>query len=167
MKKSLLLKISSLIASGLASGYSRKAPGTTGSLAFLAIWLLLLKDQSFLFNLTFFLIITIIGWISTETILKFKKDLKKDKKGKIDPQWIVIDEWAGLYLALLFVNTSSIYQIAIAFILFRFFDASKLPPVNYAERLPGSHGIMLDDLVAGGISGLVLLLILISKSLII
>jgi phosphatidylglycerophosphatase A len=44
-----------------------------------------------------------------------------------------------------------------AFILFRFFDITKIGPVGMAEKLGGGIGIMADDIVAGGLAGLCLL----------
>ena len=37
----------------------------------------------------------------------------------------------------------------IGFILFRFFDISKLKPISYMEKIQGGLGIMLDDVLAG------------------
>ena len=48
-----------------------------------------------------------------------------------------------------------LYFIA-AFILFRLFDIIKFWPVNLAEKLPGGIGVMVDDLVAGLIAGIIL-----------
>jgi phosphatidylglycerophosphatase A len=66
-----------------------------------------------------------------------------------DPQWIVIDEWAGLFVALIGVDARIFSQVVLAFVLFRIFDISKLGPIRAAERLPGAVGIMADDIVAG------------------
>jgi phosphatidylglycerophosphatase A len=66
-----------------------------------------------------------------------------------DPQWIVIDEWAGLFVALVGVNWRVGWQVLLAVILFRIFDISKVGPIRSAERLPGAVGIMADDVVAG------------------
>lgn len=76
-----------------------------------------------------------------------------------DPQWIVIDEWCGLSVTLLAYNPQDPAWVPYAaFIAFRLFDITKIPPVSQAERLPGAFGIMLDDVVAGILGcGLVLL----------
>lgn len=74
--------------------------------------------------------------------------------GEKDPGWIVIDEWAGLYVALIGVNPSSALMVMTAFCFFRLFDVVKPGPVAWAERLPGALGIMADDLVAGALSAL-------------
>ena len=71
-----------------------------------------------------------------------------------DPQWIVIDEWAGLYLALVSLQPSEWGWIALGFLLFRLFDALKWGPIGAAEKLPGALGIMGDDIVAGALTAL-------------
>ena len=74
--------------------------------------------------------------------------------GEKDPGWIVIDEWAGLFVALIGVNPASVWMVLSAFCFFRLFDVVKPGPVAWAERLPGAAGIMADDLVAGALSAL-------------
>lgn len=73
-----------------------------------------------------------------------------------DPSFVVIDECAGQ--ALVFAAASTQLDIIAAFFLFRFFDISKLPPVNLLERLPAEWGVMMDDVMAG-IYGVAALLI--------
>ncbi|MCX7930928.1 MAG: phosphatidylglycerophosphatase A [Rhodovarius sp.] len=73
-----------------------------------------------------------------------------------DPPWVVIDEGAGMALALAGLSAASPEGLAAAFLLFRFFDIAKPGPVGWAERLPGPAGIMADDLMAGLFAGLCL-----------
>jgi phosphatidylglycerophosphatase A len=75
--------------------------------------------------------------------------LSLDSTSAKDPQWIVIDEWAGLYVALIGADFRVLWHVLLAFILFRIFDISKVGPIRTAERLPGAVGIMADDVVAG------------------
>ena len=64
-----------------------------------------------------------------------------------DPGWVVIDEAAGTFLAV--VGLSG-WAVATAFVIFRIADISKkFPGVAAAERLGGAVGITADDLVAG------------------
>lgn len=71
-----------------------------------------------------------------------------------DPQEIVLDEWLGCLIALLFVPWQPLWT-TLAFALFRFFDIRKPGPVGLAERkLPGAFGVLGDDLVAGLLAGL-------------
>jgi len=82
--------------------------------------------------------------------------------GKHDPSEVVVDEVAGMWLAL--VGLPHELPVAgAAFLLFRVFDIGKPSPLKQLERLPGGWGIMLDDVAAGAITrltlGIVLLLL--------
>ena len=70
------------------------------------------------------------------------------KVAKKDPSEAVIDEVVGMGISLLFVPKSIALYI-VAFLLFRFFDITKIYPIKKFEKLPGGWGIMLDDVVAG------------------
>ena len=72
-----------------------------------------------------------------------------------DPGAIVWDEVVG-FLAGMSAAPSGWAWILAGFVLFRFFDIVKPWPVRAAERAPGGLGIMLDDLIAGGLAFLVL-----------
>lgn len=65
-----------------------------------------------------------------------------------DSKKIVIDEWAGMMIALIFVPYS-LLNYTIAFVAFRLLDAIKIPPASTAERLPSGWGVTADDIVAG------------------
>jgi phosphatidylglycerophosphatase A len=73
-----------------------------------------------------------------------------------DPQFVVIDEWAGLLIPLALTTPDEPALLLAAFVLFRLFDILKPWPVSAAERLPGAWGVMADDLVAGGLAAAVL-----------
>jgi phosphatidylglycerophosphatase A len=71
-----------------------------------------------------------------------------------DAGQIVIDEVAGQLLALLplaFLSVSryNLSYYLLAFILFRFFDISKILGINLLQRLPGGVGVVMDDILAG------------------
>ncbi|MEM8597645.1 MAG: phosphatidylglycerophosphatase A, partial [Pseudomonadota bacterium] len=83
-----------------------------------------------------------------------------------DPQEVVIDEVAGMMIALwplsigLTVTGADWWVwpwpgVLAAFVLFRALDILKPPPINWCERAPGAVGVMLDDLVAGALSALI------------
>lgn len=132
------------ISSGFGSGYSPKAPGTLGSLAAVVAWLLLSRIgilSSAASHIIAALVVIVIGTWATKISL--------DEEGGEDPQWIVIDEWAGIFIALVGTLESHLLHVALAFALFRFFDILKPGPVSKAEDLPGAFGIMGDDIVAG------------------
>jgi phosphatidylglycerophosphatase A len=54
--------------------------------------------------------------------------------------------------------TASIWGVLIAFGLFRIFDILKPWPISWADRQEGAFGVMLDDIVAGALAALALIL---------
>jgi len=66
-----------------------------------------------------------------------------------DPGWVVIDEFAGQWIAMLGLAAATPLGLAAAFVLFRFFDVTKLGPVGWADRRHGAFGVMADDVIAG------------------
>lgn len=71
-----------------------------------------------------------------------------------DPQPIVIDEVAGQSIALI-LCWPNIWAMAFALVLFRFFDILKPGPIGWLDKnVKGGLGIMLDDIVAGIASGI-------------
>ena len=141
---------------GLGSGLPRRAPGTWGTVGGLIIAIPLLS-----LGFVPFLILTILSCILGVWICGRTAELMQ---GHDDPH-IVWDEWAGIWITLLplsymgiaddnfWKNVSqelSIFAIVVAFILFRFFDIVKPPPIGWADkRVAGGLGIMLDDIIAG------------------
>ena len=71
-----------------------------------------------------------------------------DSKKSKDPKEIIIDEFIGQFIALIFIP-DTILGLLVSFLLFRFFDITKLYPVNKAEKIPGAIGVLADDVVAG------------------
>ena len=80
-----------------------------------------------------------------------------------DQKSIVVDEFAGMWLALFISSKISTFNIEsfeainlaiITFILFRFFDILKPFPISYIDKnLKNGFGIVLDDLIAGIAAG--------------
>ena len=77
--------------------------------------------------------------------------------GRVDPGQVVIDEVVGQMIALVAWPVAGWKTYMAGFILFRFFDIVKPFPARRCERIAGGWGIMLDDVVAGAYSLLVLL----------
>lgn len=67
-----------------------------------------------------------------------------------DPGWVVIDEVAGQWVAMLGLAGVSVTGLVAAFVGFRILDIWKPGPVGWADRQPGAFGIMTDDILAGG-----------------
>ena len=134
------LKISEWIATCFKVGYLPLAPGTWGSAFAILLWWMLLKDlNAYVFGVII-IIFLLIGIVVSNIII--------DQSGNHDPSYIIIDELVGQWLALLFLP-EGFFNIAIAFILFRFFDIIKPWPIRLIEKLPKGLGVMSDDLTAG------------------
>lgn len=149
-------QISHLIATFGGVGHLRPAPGTWGSLAALPValgiyWL----GGVMLFALSI-VVVFAAGWWATAVETKGKEDH--------DPSEIVIDEVAGMWIALLPVMIGASHSGAgvlalwpgwvVAFAAFRLFDITKPGPVGWADRQRGPFGVMLDDVIAGVLAAL-------------
>lgn len=73
-----------------------------------------------------------------------------------DPGWVVIDEFAGQWIALLALRSETPRGLAAAFLLFRFFDIAKPGPIGWADRRHSAFGVVADDVLAGAAAALVL-----------
>jgi phosphatidylglycerophosphatase A len=144
------------IATWFGCGYSPAAPGTVGSAA--AIGIAILIEHFAGWRPLWFAALAIIVaapaiWAAGETA----------RQAKIkDPQFVVVDEVVGQWLALAGARSLNgklnwITWLA-AFLLFRLFDIWKPFPVRQLECLPGGVGIVADDLMAGLYAALVLFL---------
>ena len=143
-------------------GLSPKAPGTMGTLASLPVGLFVLYTfgMETLFMLT--LAVTVMGVFE---INKYEKVTKEH-----DQQHIVIDEAAGMWLALMISVSTAVtmpypYAEALAIILsfaaFRLFDIWKPSTIGWIDReLKGGLGVMFDDILAGIAGGFLTVVIL-------
>lgn len=149
-----------VVATGLGSGRMRPAPGTWGSLVALLVWVAARQWGSphlgsglqawLLGALAPALLITLVGVPASDRVAR--------ASGREDPGFIVIDEWAGQWIALLglpFVAQGWLDPWPVLpFLLFRLFDIWKPGPVDAAQRLPGGWGIVMDDVLAGILAAL-------------
>ncbi|MDE2006083.1 MAG: phosphatidylglycerophosphatase A [Rhodospirillales bacterium] len=71
-----------------------------------------------------------------------------------DPGFVVIDEIAGMWIALLGAGHGGIAWAAAAFLAFRTLDIAKPGPVGWADRQGGTIGVMADDVIAGAIAAI-------------
>ena len=131
------------LAVGFGSGLVPKAPGTFGTLAAIPLYLLLAQ-----LSVTVYLIVTLVVCLAGIYICgKAAEDV-----GVHDHPAIVWDEFAGFLITMAFVPLS-VVNIVIGFALFRFFDIVKPWPIKWADqKVHGGLGIMLDDILAGLIS---------------
>lgn len=140
-------KLTEIIASCFYIGYIPGAPGTYGSL-----FALLIISQ---FNI----ITKNIGVIFFIAIGLIFSTLMEKHTGKKDDQRIVIDEFVGMLITFYFVEPKLSYLI-IGFILFRLYDIYKPYPIKKIQKLPSGWGIMLDDILAGVYSRIILQMII-------
>lgn len=151
------VRASVTIASGFYSGFSPIAPGTVGSLVVACAYPLLASAElPIIEHLAVAAAIAVLGIITTNVVLSNPDQLPKARKKSDDPHYVVVDEFAGMWVALLTVSPRSWSEITLAFFLFRLFDVLKPGPVRWAERLPRGTGVMMDDLVAGLLAAAVL-----------
>ena len=125
-------------------GKFKYAPGTIASLFTCIIFFYLNKYFQIEIIIFIFFVVFFISILSIQNYLKLY--------GNKDHQSIVIDEFLGQYIALfsipLFQLENNLINISIIFLLFRFFDISKIGLKNI-EKIPGAIGILFDDIVGG------------------
>jgi phosphatidylglycerophosphatase A len=127
-----------VLASVFGAGYAPVASGTVGSfVTVVAIWLLPLTPLRILVALV---VVTLIGIWSGSRVER--------ALGKKDPGVIVIDEVAGMLLSVILLPPA-IPVLLTAFLLFRLFDIWKPFPARESQALTGGMGVMVDDLIAG------------------
>ncbi len=119
-------------------GYLPKAPGSFGTLPpYLLVLLFRPDDIPLLIFSAFILLLGVLSAHQAERVL-----------GK-DSGHIVIDEFCGYLISVLFLPKTFAYLTA-AFILFRFFDILKPPPIRRIEKtVRGGAGVMMDEVLAG------------------
>lgn len=134
-------------------GLMRPAPGTWGTIGALPLAMLIFLP----FGIKGLIIATI--WVAYVG-LKIS-DRLNTLTGVHDSKMIVIDEVAGVMIALCFAATDgtiTALDALIAFLLFRFFDILKPWPINWMDQnIKGGLGVMVDDIVAGFFAGIVLI----------
>lgn len=138
------MRLARFVAAGFGTGYAPVAAGTVASVAAVVSGAGLMAMSPWLLALAAVLA-TCGGYLAI-------------KLGSVegDPGWVVIDEFAGQWITMLALSRASIPGLLAAFILFRFFDITKLGPVGWADRQHGAFGIMADDVIAGFIAAAIL-----------
>ncbi len=144
-------RVNYIISTFFYCGYFPFAPGTFASLiaSIVAYNVLMFYGLKGIFF--FFLISTISGFMSAGRVAEIE--------GERDPSIIVVDEVSGILTSILiagFYIKNSFFNVLFSFVFFRFFDILKPYPVKRFERINGSGGIMLDDIVAGILAGMVI-----------
>ena len=144
-----MIKLANFFVSLSFAGYIKIIPpGTFAS--FLSIVILFPIVEYKIISLEIFVVVFIVIFLlSLFFINKFSSHTQSH-----DSKIIVIDEFLGIYLILLFYDqikiTNPYVTMMLIFILFRFFDILKIFPANIVDkRLKSAFGVILDDLIAG------------------
>lgn len=129
-----------LLALGLGTGLSPRAPGTVGTLAGVGLYLLL-ENLAIPVYVSIWVLLALVG---VGICGRAARDL-----GVHDHPAIVFDEVVG-FLVTMTGAPSGWHWVAVGFIVFRVFDIWKPWPIRVLdERVHGGSGIMADDLLAG------------------
>ena len=148
--------ISLIFATGFGAGYIPKAPGTAGSLMAIPIFWGLSYLNIYIYLFTLVVIFALSIYVS---------DFAGKYFNDVDAPKIVIDEILGMfitYIPLYFFSVDAI-NLAIGFILFRFFDITKPFPVSSANKIKRPLFVILDDVLAAIYAAIVLTLALILR----
>ncbi len=143
------------VACGLGTGLSPVAPGTVGSLAALAVGVAILGVAPAWLPLA--------AAVATSGGLWAVRASGADRAPGGDPGWVVVDEVAGQWIALLplaLLPAAAAWNppsLLLAFLAFRALDILKPGPVGWADRQEGAFGVMADDVIAGGLAALLVM----------
>ena len=158
----MIKKINILILSMFSIGRSKYAPGTMASFVTSIIFVFFYILQiNIIFLISFVIIIFIYSVYSI--------DIFKSAFSTIDAKEIVIDEFVGQSIPILTIYSlflkndigNFMMYIIISFFLFRIFDILKPYPINKIDKdMKNGFGVMLDDVIAGIYSSIVLLIII-------
>jgi len=143
------------VATFFGAGLGKPGPGTWGSVAAVLIWAgvafgLHPSQQSLLVLLLLGIALSIVLGVPASTIAA-------RESAREDPGFVVIDEVAGQWIALLGIHARW-QEALLALFLFRLFDITKPFGIRRLEQLPAGWGIIFDDVAAGlyalGVMGL-------------
>lgn len=135
-------------------GYLPLIPGTFGTIAGVGLFYLV-KGSGWAIYFLVILCIIILGLFTSGRMEKLLN--------KKDPGCVVIDEVAGMLIALSFLP-ADLKIVVLAFVIFRILDTFKPYPAGRLQDLRGSAGVMVDDLIAGVYANILLQVILKSIS---
>ncbi len=150
---SLKDKIALFLATSFFLGKFPIAPGTIGTLGAIPFFYLY-WDKGLLAQVSITLSVFLVGiWASYEVSQKYNEK---------DPSFVTIDEIAGYMVTMLGINLSqtplnqALVYFLLGFVIFRIIDILKPPPIKTLEKYPMGIGIMIDDILAGVYSWIIL-----------
>lgn len=130
--------VEKFLGSGFYTGYLPFASGTWGSAAALLLFLIPGFEELYIL-IPLIIIFTLYGIYAGS---RFEKAYGKD------PAECTIDEVVGMWITLIAVPKAPV-PLLLGFFIWRFFDIIKVPPARNIEKLEGGTGIMLDDVISG------------------
>lgn len=133
--------MSRIVASFGGVGFFPIAPGTAGSAAAVVVGAGLMQGGPW--------VLPAAAAVAAAAGFMFIPRAVTDRDA--DPGWVVIDEVAGQWIAMLGLGGTTWVGLLAAFLAFRLLDIWKPGPVGWADRQHGAVGIMVDDLVAGAL----------------
>jgi phosphatidylglycerophosphatase A len=128
-------------------GFFPMAPGTAGSVAGVAVYLIARRFGLQHFELPLIVALFVIGVVAGGAA--------EEALGSVDPGPVVIDEVMGMLMTLFFVPVNW-RGLLLGFVLFRIFDIVKPYPARRFERFSGGLGMMADDAMAAVYANLLL-----------
>ena len=137
-------------------GYIKKYPGTFGSLPGI-VFFLITKDL----NLWLQGLLLVAFIVLAIAVSQAMEDIDEVK----DPVEIVIDETAGMWVALFGLWEANLAVIVTAFLLFRILDFFKPFPISIFQTFNGGKGIVADDVAVGMVTNLVIRILLLKSIL--
>lgn len=141
------MRIAKIIATCFGIGYIQKGAGTVAALFCCILWYVFKGTETgLLFQAVLLILLFFVGVASANVV---------EKAWGKDSNRVVIDEFHGMLLALFLVPLDWRYFLA-ASLLFRFFDIAKPLAIRRMEAFTGGWGVMMDDLLAGLYSNLLL-----------
>jgi phosphatidylglycerophosphatase A len=138
-----------LFATGFGAGFSPVVPGTMGTLIAIPIYYFISSISFPLYELTLVAFFFFSSWVAGQAEQYWEK--KDDRR-------IVIDEILGFLVTMLWVTKTPL-SIVSGFVLFRVFDILKPFPIRHLERVKSGFGVVLDDVLAGIYSNILLHLV--------
>ncbi len=137
------------VATWFGCGLMRPAPGTWGTIGGLPFAILLMFLGGVPALLAGTAAVSVAGYWASKKM--------EAMTGDHDGSYIVVDEVAGIFIALIPAGLDPL-SVLLAVIFFRFFDILKPWPVSWLDKnLPGAEGVMLDDMMAGVYAALCLI----------
>ncbi len=142
-----------------------KAPGTIGTLGAIPLFFVLnsfrlLIVDTRLYNSFYLILLVIFFGLSVYVSDECERTIFKEK----DPQRVVIDEVLGFMVTMFLVNPVGVKETLVAvilgFLLFRFFDITKIGPIDKSQHYTNGLGVVLDDFLAGIAANFVLIILM-------